>query len=114
MTRAAEAVAQHLEDRRRLRSAPPLSRSLEVHIRPQLRCSQFAGAEENNMKADLAAVQLGTTTNSVGGQFAPGLDGLPNPAVAIGAVDLAPPSCGPCCRALSLCTRHRPQPSSPL
>jgi hypothetical protein len=41
--------------------------------------------------ADLAAVQPGTTTNSVGGQFAPGLDDLPNPAVAIGAVHLAPP-----------------------
>ena len=62
----------------------------------------------------IAAVQPGTTTNSVGGQFAPGLDGLPNPAVAIGAVDLAPPPCGPCCTAVSLCTRHRPRPSRPL
>jgi len=41
--------------------------------------------------ADLAAVQPGTTTNSVGGQFGPGLDDLPNPAVAICAVQFAPP-----------------------
>jgi hypothetical protein len=39
--------------------------------------------------AQLAAV--GPDTNSVGGRFAPGLD-LPDPAVAIGAVHLAPPS----------------------
>jgi hypothetical protein len=67
-----------------------------------------------NWTADLAAVQPGATTNSRPGQRAPGFDALPNPAVAIGAVHLAPPSCGPCCCAVSLCARHRPQPSSPL
>jgi len=36
--------------------------------------------------AELAAVQPGMTTNSVGGQFGSGLDGLANPAVAIGVV----------------------------
>ena len=59
--------------------------------------------------ADLAAVQPGTTTNSPAGQCAPGLDDLPNPAVAIGAVQPAPPPGGPCLRAVSFCAG--PQPS---
>jgi hypothetical protein len=64
--------------------------------------------------ADLATVQPGTATNSLAGQFAPGLDDLPNPAVAIGAVQPAPPPCGLCFRPLSLCSGHGPQPSSRL
>src|SRR4051812_12929416 len=68
----------------------------------------------SNCTHELAAVQPGATTNSRPGQCAPALDALPNPAVAIGAVHLAPPSCGPCCAAMSLCARHGPQPFSPL
>src|SRR3954451_15020428 len=64
--------------------------------------------------AELAAVQPGATTSSLAGQFAPGLDDLPNPAVATGAVQLAPPPCRPCCRAVSLSVRHGLQPSGRL
>jgi hypothetical protein len=53
-------------------------RSLKVHV-AAIRTS------------DLAGVHPATTTNSLGGQFAPGLGDLPNPAVAIGAMHLAPP-----------------------
>jgi len=41
---------------------------------------------------DLAAVQPGAATVSAGGQVAPGPEGPPNPAVAIAAVQLTPPS----------------------
>jgi hypothetical protein len=39
----------------------------------------------------------------------PAPDGLPNPAVATGAVPLAPPSRRPFSRAVSLIARHDPQ-----
>jgi hypothetical protein len=55
--------------------------------------------------AELATVHPGTTTNSPCGQFAPGLD-LPNPAVAIGAVQFAPPPCSPRFCAVSLFAGH--------
>jgi hypothetical protein len=60
-------------------------------------CSLKGHVSEDLHAADLAAVQPGATTNSVSGRFASGLDDPPNPAVAIGAVQLTPPSCGSCC-----------------
>jgi hypothetical protein len=62
--------------------------------------------------AQLAAV--GPDTNSVGGRFAPGLDDLPDPAVAIGAVHLAPPSPGACavrCRSVLVMVRTYSAPA---
>jgi hypothetical protein len=63
--------------------------------------------------ADLAAVQP-RTANSARSQAVPGLDGLPNPTVATGAMQSTPPSRRPFDATVSLIARHRPQPSSPL
>jgi len=58
--------------------------------------------------ADLAAVYPGTA-NSARSQVVPGLDGLPNPAVAIGAVQPTSPSRRAFGAMVSLIARHGPQ-----
>jgi hypothetical protein len=58
--------------------------------------------------ADLAAVLPGAA-NSVRSQVVPGLDGLPNPAVANGAVHPTSPSRCPFGGTVSLIARHGPE-----
>ena len=58
--------------------------------------------------ADLAAVYPGTAS-SARSQVVAGLDGLPNPAVAVGAVQSTSPSRGPFGGTVSLIARHGPQ-----
>ena len=58
--------------------------------------------------ADLAAVYPGTAI-SARSQVVPGLDGLPNPAVAIGAVQSTSPSRCPLGGTVALIARHGPQ-----
>jgi hypothetical protein len=81
------------------RPSLPLSRVSGSRIDGAVGISPAIDAELRGWRSDRVAL-AGPS------ECAPGFDGLPNPAVALDAVQFAPPSCSPCCRAVSLRAGH--------